>query len=493
MSSYRKIKWKGIRGSTGGLFAPRSYREFFVDDINGNDANPGTSRAQAWQTIDPKVNGETFRPTDHIFLIRDGEWREMLTPPSSGIAGKPIVFGAYGSGARPIINGAEIITGWAADGGSYVAAVATEPTVVFYDGSRLTENNGATNTVGASEWDWNANSLWVNVGEDPDIGTLEADQRNRCILSGQDWLIFENLHLRYSERGIRVSGAAEHNIIRDCTVDRCGLFGVNAEGDYTKVLNCIINDVASGTDLTEGIAFGNCDNGQIIGNTISNVHDGMRGLAGSAGSVVRGNIVFNCTDDGIDFFGAGVDNNIVEKNLVYDCADDGIKVHGGAASNIVRNNIVYQCGSSAYYFSGLNNVWYHNVADDCIVHFRMSVGDPCSVIMKNNISYDTGWRHIDHDVGVAATIDNNRYFPDDDFQYDDILYNTFAAYEAASGQDANSVMEDPLLVNAGAHNYHLLVGSPCRGAGAVGTGVTDDYDGVTRGSPPDIGAYEYVP
>lgn len=460
---------------------------YYVDATLGNDANDGRTQATAWQTIG-KVNGETFLPTDHVFLIRDGEWRETLAPPSPGIAGALITFGAYGSGATPIINGADIITGWTVDGGSYSVAVATEPSVVIYDGIVLTENDGATNTVGANEWDWNANELWANVGEDPDIGVAEASQRTHCISNTQDYIYIKDLSaVNGNVNGIRLSSTADNIIVEGCVVENCGSTGIRGEGNSIVIRGNSVDNIGD-----VGIYFSGVTVGEISGSTVSNCVDGIRGLSATSDVLVSRNTVYDCTDDGIDFFGAGVDNNIVEKNLVYDCADDGIKFHGGAASTIVRNNIVYQCGSAAYYFSGLNNVWYHNIADDCVVHFRMSVGDPCSVIMKNNISYDTSWRHIDHDVGVAATIDNNRYFPDDDFQYNDILYNTFAAYEAASGQDANSVMEDPLLVNAGAHNYHLLVGSPCRGAGATGTGVTEDYDGVTRGSPPDIGAYEYV-
>jgi hypothetical protein len=82
---------------------------------SGNDSNNGTSTSTPWKTI-AKINSRTFLPGDYILFRRGDMWREELTPPSSGVAGNPITFGAYGSGAKPIINGADIITGWASAG-----------------------------------------------------------------------------------------------------------------------------------------------------------------------------------------------------------------------------------------------------------------------------------------------------------------------------------------------------------------------------------------
>ena len=69
---------------------------------------------------------------------------------------------------------------------------------------------------------------------------------------------------------------------------------------------------------------------------------------------------------------------------------------------------------------------------------------------------------------------------------------TLAQFQTETSQEANSAYDDPAFVNPGADNYHLLVGSPCIGEG-VDVGITTDLDGVTRGDPPAIGAYEYVP
>ena len=84
---------------------------YYVDNCNvtGNDTNNGTSASTPWLTIN-KVNTSSFNPGDSILFRRGCTWREQLTVPSSGSAGSPITFGAYGTGADPIISGADLIT-----------------------------------------------------------------------------------------------------------------------------------------------------------------------------------------------------------------------------------------------------------------------------------------------------------------------------------------------------------------------------------------------
>ena len=60
---------------------------------------------------------------DNIYLKKGETFREQLTVPSSGTSGHPITFGAYGSGAKPIISGADVITGWTQATGDLTGAV----------------------------------------------------------------------------------------------------------------------------------------------------------------------------------------------------------------------------------------------------------------------------------------------------------------------------------------------------------------------------------
>jgi parallel beta-helix repeat protein len=84
------------------------------DACNGTSQAIGTSGSCTWKTI-AKVNGSTFSAGDSVLFNKGDQWRETLTAPSSGTSGNPITFGSYGSGAQPVISGANLVTGtWTA-------------------------------------------------------------------------------------------------------------------------------------------------------------------------------------------------------------------------------------------------------------------------------------------------------------------------------------------------------------------------------------------
>jgi hypothetical protein len=86
---------------------------------DGNDAGSGTSPETPWQTIQ-KVNATTFSPGDMILFKAGSYWEltEPLHPKGSGVEGKRIVIGAYGSGAKPQFSAKNIGVPWTFTDGS---------------------------------------------------------------------------------------------------------------------------------------------------------------------------------------------------------------------------------------------------------------------------------------------------------------------------------------------------------------------------------------
>ena len=78
---------------------------------SGNDGNNGLSAATAFKTID-KVNSLTLNPGDEILFNSGDVFRGQLNIRQSGAAGRPIIIGAYGSGAKPVLNGSVIVSKW---------------------------------------------------------------------------------------------------------------------------------------------------------------------------------------------------------------------------------------------------------------------------------------------------------------------------------------------------------------------------------------------
>lgn len=82
-------------------FAPAA--DYHIDPA-GNDSNAGTNPAAPWRSLD-KVNGTVFQPGDNVLFKRGGTWAGSLHPQGSGNSSARITLGAYGEGAKPLING----------------------------------------------------------------------------------------------------------------------------------------------------------------------------------------------------------------------------------------------------------------------------------------------------------------------------------------------------------------------------------------------------
>ena len=89
---------------------------------NGNDANNGTSEAQAWATV---ARLQTFlssspglEPGDIVYFEKGGRWFNLLEIPTQndGTEGNTVKMQSYGTGEAPIISGLKTITGWVDQG-----------------------------------------------------------------------------------------------------------------------------------------------------------------------------------------------------------------------------------------------------------------------------------------------------------------------------------------------------------------------------------------
>ncbi|MCE3282387.1 MAG: glycoside hydrolase [Chitinophagaceae bacterium] len=78
---------------------------------SGNDLNSGTSAASPFQTI-AKLNTLPLAPGDNV-LFRCGDvFRGQINIRHSGNSSAPIFIGAYDAGAKPVISGARVVSGW---------------------------------------------------------------------------------------------------------------------------------------------------------------------------------------------------------------------------------------------------------------------------------------------------------------------------------------------------------------------------------------------
>jgi hypothetical protein len=135
-------------------------------------------------------------------------------------------------------------------------------------------------------------------------------------------------------------------------------------------------------------------------------------------------------------------NCLIANNLCWDNADSGIICSGGSGNKIFNNTCWANRG-----FHGSGGIDLNTSGITC----------------RNNISYANVGPDIENSFG--STVSNN-------------------------------LTTDPLFVNENTDpnliDLKLQAGSDAIGGGVTLADVTDDFDKVARGSPPDIGAYEFV-
>ncbi len=109
---------------------------YYVDATLGSDGNSGQSTLLPWKTI-AKVNASDLKSVDSVYFKRGEIWYEELLIPPYG----PLLYGAYGAGAAPIISGMGEVAGWStaaswtdAGGNIWRMTVSRDPRRIWLDG-----------------------------------------------------------------------------------------------------------------------------------------------------------------------------------------------------------------------------------------------------------------------------------------------------------------------------------------------------------------------
>jgi hypothetical protein len=465
----------------------------------GKDSNAGT-RAAPWRTIQKAANTVA---AGSVVCVRGGTYNEMVVVNVSGsAAGGYITFQSY-PGETAVLDGTDLKVplGWG-------------PMILIQNKSYITIQGFEIRNYKSSVKSHSPIGIFV-TGYDDHIQLLNN--------------VVHNIETNYKKadggdaHGIAIYGTAAPDSISDVVIDGNQLYNLKLGSSESLVVN------------------GNVDGFTITNN---NVHDNNNigidviGFEGKSpdpaydqarNGTIRGNTVYNINSYGNPAYGDersadgiyvdGGRDTLIEQNIVHH-ANLGIELaseHAGhATSNItVRNNFVYSNTQVGIAIGGydelrgstencviVNNTFYKNYTQadwgaELYVQF-----DTRNNIIKNNIFFATSDRRFIESwspVMTDNTVDYNLYFTagggrKGTWIWKNVTYNTFAAYQSASGNDANGLAGvDPLLVNLTTPNLHLQAASPAidRGQNITASG-TVDIDGQPRiqGVAIDIGADE---
>jgi hypothetical protein len=304
-----------------------SYNNYYVDSVNGSDANSGTSPSAPWRTLAP-VNSFHFPPGSTIEFKRGSTWTGGLVINDSGVEGKPITFKAYGSGERPIITNPGTSK-------NLTRAVNIEASWIIFEDFLLQ----------------NAYEAGVNITSSN--------------------VVVQNIEVTNTGVGIRINGGnhnlVTHNYVHDLHivvntpggVDDYGAIGVLMlntsfnEISYNRMVRCIAPSLDFGTDggavewygvsnnnyvhhnwATDSEGFFEVGGGEALNNKVSynvSINNGIFGL-------------FNLTGP----FQTNVENFRIENNTIIEVNSThwaligfGIDAYPDVSTVLFYNNIVY--------------------------------------------------------------------------------------------------------------------------------------------------------
>jgi len=538
----------GVTLSCGGGGAatqppPPPAGSYYIDCSASTNGN-GTL-ASPWNTL-ANANALTLSPGNELLFQRGTTCQGTLNPLGSGSSAAPIIVDAYGTGAQPVING----------GANNVGGTNNNATVLLTDQQYWEIRNLeiAGGTLYGIHVTGNTSNSSLNHFHFINLNVHVALGSNSVWNTGQIFIEPAGIH------------QVVNDVLIDGVIAYGGQIGngiwIEAGGDWnTAVTACQQQQPPPTQDLGSNITIQNTLTHDIYGNGVvvfvaSNVlmqnnviyntgicPPSLCGSDSTPGGLWE-SCCISCTVqnnesyanrtfgqyDGADFGSGDHDlDNISQYNYGHDsdgyCWTTGSGSLPADTNDIFRYNIcsndnrngtiqpqgeilidAYVIGSQVY-----NNTLYWNpdpAVSSAAALYNYAYASTNLGFFENNIIYGAGPGMIQSVSGY--TLNNNIYWttstspPTWQWQWQGTTYTDFSAYQAASGQDANSLYADPLLNDPTYHAagksttaFTLQTGSPAIGTGTnVCSGIsgcnmgTQDFFGnpLPNGSGYDIGA-----
>ena len=494
------------------LFYVTALPGYYIDSITGNDSNSGISPQEAWASLAP-ANAMTFLPGDRIFFKAGTRYTGQFKPQGNGTASDPISVDTYGSGDKPVIDGA-----------GYVAAVFLE-NIEYWELNNLELTNDKGTVV-----DPDAQDQRFGVY----MRALESGTRHHIYLRD---LYIHDIFATGAEHGQGIGIVSDGDTVRtnyeDILIENCHIQTTSTHGIWLQHTNwyhpgamfAYNQDIVIRNNLLEdvggpGIQPNHCKNVLIEYNEVESGQIGpdQRGRGSGFWNwhcediTVQYNTFKHARGEG-DSCGAHVDigniNTTIQYNLSYDNAGGFMEILGDSYNTIYRYNI------------SINDGWRVKGVDGADQYGHMlwlggwtGSGNPRrgpfnSHIYNNTIYLAEGLttRVLLDDTAEDAYFRNNIFYIEGDVvdeNPDTTATNMIFDYNlstqvlpATLPADSNSIIADPLLANPGGltvEDYKIHYGSQAvdTGASIQDNGGQDYWGNSLFDGQTDRGAYEFL-
>jgi len=372
----------------------------------GSDSNNGTSTATPWKSI-TKLNTVNYVAGDTVFFKSGDVFRGNIIVNQGGNSSKRVVFTSYGSGNKPVISGAELLTSWTVSGNNYTAAYTGTVTNFFVDGkeqtlarypnehSYLTLDSGQTTylkdasisslnsnlitgskiCVHSSQWSWEKATVSSFSGTKIDFGSMMLKAINNYgyflydninhLDTANEWQYDATAHIMYYHPA---SGVNPNNKTCEIAVYQNGIeFGANVS--YISLLNLAFEKQAN-----IGVKAANSSNKYIIVNNCYFQEQYNHGINFKGKYCQISNSYFREVDGmAVYIYGSGsgsctVDHNTFKSNGITRANGLGGQLNGTALmcasdSNYFHHNFVDSAGYCGISADGKRNIVERNIVD----------------------------------------------------------------------------------------------------------------------------------
>jgi parallel beta-helix repeat protein len=445
---------------------------YYVDSNRGSDFNPG-SQALPWKTIQKCL--DWVSPGD-ICQILNGTYNESLTLKTSGTVSLPIILKCETAKSCTVNSGNSItlITGgrihfyiidgfrfisnyspasqldasldfgkniWdgetTKDGGNnsfIVRNCYVEGSVIFYGHNNLVEN-----------CELNGNNIWSN-------GITER------MATSHDNVFRNNIVHDYKKRGIWSHQSTDNVTIEANTIYNLGSSGIDCDGAYIALTRCNIRNNIIYNAITVAIELENTFDSVVENNIFHSSETGI--------SVINYNKENESDFHSQNDYKSLVTNTIIRNNVIYNMNQNGL-ICKAVVGNKFINNTVYDIKVAPGYWGAIGMAVYsgfycHNweIKNNIIaqatgaVWYETPPTNLSGFIMDNNF-YDVGENEVKF-TRVQRDPENWSSW-------------TFDQWKASMRLDTQSLLGDPLFVNAASGDFHLQPNSPACNGGENGT------------------------
>lgn len=415
---------------------------YWISQKAGRDRNAGT-RSSPWRTIRRSTVQGVLRPGD-VVIIREGVYRESISPQEAGEPGRRLTFAAY-PGERVVISGADLANdGWTPAGSAWrrpwtvpLPAVPNQGTLdqrpefrremVIVDDSVLIPvymfEDLVPGTFFVEGADTAPVAVFVRLPGDaaPSGHVIELGRRGALFLpkgateswcgAHFGWYRLVGLTFRHAVNNANwaaVCSGYEGSLLEENTVEWTNGTGIDLQGYNNVVRGNRAND-----NGMRGLG-GRCTGCSIEYNETSrnNWKGHSHGYSAAGVKLIRS---ANTTVDyhlSADNDGTGiwldVSNraNTIENSLVIRNASRGILLEFGTTETVVRNNVVY---GTRYHGSEGSGIQSQAASDNFIVHNSIIANEGHGIWIRLDDRDEDGHNRVFNNLLIGNAASGRRY------------------------------------------------------------------------------------